>query len=178
MDTKFHLCQSYLKLIIDWQRGLNCYCMCLTINRNVHLVFNYRSANVKTVTALSLFLKCSSIWYDAILSTINHVILDCHNFFKYWLVYNSLICDNDLIRLSVTCVIFFVSVPTASGRHMHISNRTTYDRHYNDNGEAVKNQVRDLSHKLGAEALRKYYEHASGEGMHQSLCLASSFLIN
>lgn len=58
-----------------------------------------------------------------------------------------------------------IPVPTASGRHMHIRNRTTYDRHYNDNGDAVKQQVRDLSHKLGAEALRKYYEQASGEGI-------------
>jgi len=48
---------------------------------------------------------------------------------------------------------------------MHIRNRTTYDRHYNDNSDAVVQQVRDLGHKLGAEALRKYYEHASGEGM-------------
>ncbi|XP_052281581.1 testis-expressed protein 26-like isoform X1 [Dreissena polymorpha] len=55
------------------------------------------------------------------------------------------------------------TIPTASSRHNHIRNRTTYDRHYNDNSGAVVQQVRDLSHKLGAEALRKYYEHASGE---------------
>ncbi|KAL4230144.1 Testis-expressed sequence 26 protein [Mactra antiquata] len=55
------------------------------------------------------------------------------------------------------------TIPTASSRHMHIRNRTTYDRHYNDNGDAVVQQVRDLGHKLGADALRKYYEHATGE---------------
>ena len=67
------------------------------------------------------------------------------------------------------CVLFifaylFVSVPTASARHMHIRSRTTYDRHYNDNADAVSHQIRELGYKLGAEALRKYYDKASGCG--------------
>lgn len=55
------------------------------------------------------------------------------------------------------------TIPTASSRHKHIRNRTTYDRHFNDNADAVTQQIRDLGHKLGAEALRKYYEAASGD---------------
>lgn len=55
------------------------------------------------------------------------------------------------------------TIPTASNRHMHIRNRTTYDRHYNDNSDAVKEQVRELGQKLGAEALRKYYETSQGD---------------
>ncbi|XP_060551358.1 testis-expressed protein 26-like isoform X2 [Ruditapes philippinarum] len=55
------------------------------------------------------------------------------------------------------------TIPTASHRHKHIRNRTTYDRHYNDNSDAVTQQIREVGHKLGAEAIRKYYETASGE---------------
>ena len=47
---------------------------------------------------------------------------------------------------------------------MHIRSRTTYDRHYNDNADAVTHQIRELGYKLGAEALRKYYDKAQGEG--------------
>ena len=62
-------------------------------------------------------------------------------------------------------------VPTASRRHMHIRNRTTYDRHYNDNADSVSNQVRELGQKLGAEALRKYYENAIGDGKYSTLSI-------
>lgn len=55
------------------------------------------------------------------------------------------------------------TIPTASARQMHIRSRTTYDRHYNDNADAVTQQIRELGYKLGAEALRKYYDKATGE---------------
>ena len=51
---------------------------------------------------------------------------------------------------------------------MHIRSRTTYDRHYNDNADAVTHQIRELGYKLGAEALRKYYDKAQGEGVYFS----------
>ncbi|KAK3100727.1 hypothetical protein FSP39_024323 [Pinctada imbricata] len=55
------------------------------------------------------------------------------------------------------------TIPTASARYNHIKQRTTYDRHYNDNASCVVQQIRDIGRKLGAEALRKYYEKATGE---------------
>ena len=63
------------------------------------------------------------------------------------------------------------AVPTASARHMHIRSRTTYDRHYNDNADAVTQQIRELGYKLGAEALRRYYDKATGEGSKTSFYL-------
>ncbi|XP_052792471.1 uncharacterized protein LOC128226568 isoform X2 [Mya arenaria] len=67
------------------------------------------------------------------------------------------------------------TIPTASARHMHIRNRTTYDRHFNDNSDAVVQQVRELGHKLGTDALRKYYEQATGnDDVKQTM--TSSFL--
>ena len=65
---------------------------------------------------------------------------------------------------------------------MHIRSRTTYDRHYNDNADAVSHQIRELGYKLGAEALRKYYDKASGCGgyilivLHGSLHEISLFI--
>lgn len=71
---------------------------------------------------------------------------------------------SNILKMQYPIYITSVLVPTASSRHKHIRNRTTYDRHYNDNADAVTQQIRDLGHKLGAEAIRKYYENASGEG--------------
>ena len=69
------------------------------------------------------------------------------------------------------CSYTHFAVPTASARHMHIRSRTTYDRHYNDNADAVTQQIRELGYKLGAEALRKYYDKATGEGSYTRLNL-------
>ncbi|XP_060085930.1 uncharacterized protein LOC132565305 [Ylistrum balloti] len=55
------------------------------------------------------------------------------------------------------------TIPTASSRYMHIKQRTTYDRHYNDNSPAVVTQIKDTGKKLGTEALRKHMEKTEGE---------------
>ncbi|XP_071127373.1 uncharacterized protein [Mytilus edulis] len=55
------------------------------------------------------------------------------------------------------------TIPTASLRYNHIKQRTTYDRHYNDNSGNVVQQIKDVGRKLGAETLKKYYEKAAPE---------------
>ena len=55
------------------------------------------------------------------------------------------------------------TVPNASSRYNHIKQRTTYDRHYNDNSNNVVQQIKDIDRQLGAEALKKYYEKAAPE---------------
>ncbi|CAC5361004.1 unnamed protein product [Mytilus coruscus] len=55
------------------------------------------------------------------------------------------------------------TIPTASLRYNHIKQRTTYDKHYNDNSGAVVQQIKDVGRKLGAETLKKYYEKAAPE---------------
>ncbi|KAH9513985.1 hypothetical protein Btru_031894 [Bulinus truncatus] len=54
-------------------------------------------------------------------------------------------------------------IPTANKRLIGVSGRTTYDRHYNDNAGPVVEQIRDVSKKLGREALKKYYQTSTGE---------------
>ncbi|KAL5011376.1 hypothetical protein ScPMuIL_009927 [Solemya velum] len=54
------------------------------------------------------------------------------------------------------------TIPTASARYMHIKPRTTYDRHYNDKAGAIVQQIRDVGNKLGAEALKKCFQNATG----------------
>ncbi|KAL3880056.1 hypothetical protein ACJMK2_032327 [Sinanodonta woodiana] len=55
------------------------------------------------------------------------------------------------------------TIPTASSRYMHVRSRTTYDRHFNDNAGPVIEQIREISRKLGTDALKKYYESATGQ---------------
>ncbi|KAJ8298535.1 hypothetical protein KUTeg_025066 [Tegillarca granosa] len=46
------------------------------------------------------------------------------------------------------------SVPTASSRYMHIKQRTTYDRHYNENADAVVTQIRDIVIEMFSLSMR------------------------
>jgi len=78
-----------------------------------------------------------------------------------------------LTTIKLIPCITHLPVPTASSRYMHIKQRTTYDRHYNDNSSAVVSQIRDVGRKLGAEALRKYHDKAGGEG---NSCTLSPFI--
>lgn len=78
---------------------------------------------------------------------------------------------SELIIISwIICCCF--SVPTASSRYNHIKQRTTYDRHYNDNSAPVVQQIKDVSRRLEAEALKKYYDKAAVEGKSYTLCLS------
>ncbi|XP_069130196.1 uncharacterized protein [Argopecten irradians] len=65
------------------------------------------------------------------------------------------------------------TIPTASNRYMHIKQRTTYDRHFNDNSPAVVTQIQESGKKIGAEVLRKHLEKTEGEGV-QNLNFNSS----
>ena len=56
----------------------------------------------------------------------------------------------------------FVAVPTVSSRmpQMNIKTRTTYEREYNDPCSTHPCDVRDVSHQLNMQAMRKYYDVA------------------
>ena len=79
------------------------------------------------------------------------------------------LCDNTLILL--------FSVPNASSRYNHIKQRTTYDRHYNDNCNNVVQQIKDIDRQLGAEALKRYYEKAAPEGIYYTNCFFAYFIL-